>query len=1222
MSERFEQERIDRLYRESKKTLINYRFLLLENDPEFEVAAADYHIEWSDMLLKETDNMAIQGFRESAKALPLSTEIPTSNGFKRIDNIQIGDYVFGKTGNKIKVIQKSKVFKNRLCYKIFFDDGTSIIADAEHLWQVYDKKKRKYKIYTTEFIYNNFGGWSHKNGYVERRYRIDLCQPVRYSKKNLKLDPYVLGVWLGDGNSDSPIFTIGGQDIKAIEGEFSKRGYSLNYLKCGKYMYSIKGQRHNFTAYNLLRNKHIPEVYKNASVTQRIDLVRGLIDSDGTLAIKGTKKGTLTFSNTNETLAKGFLEVVRSLGVKATIVKREAKLYGKFCGYCWNISFKSSITLSCLKRKENSLFPQYERSKRKTIISVNQVCSQDTQCITVEGDSLFLITRDYIITHNSQYVLRSFPLYCLTFPTRKRDYIVLLKNNATLAEKKLKEIEEEYKTNGLISANKVEIKEQSASVFSVDVKDSKGEIINIRIEAYGKGSSIRGLSNRERRPKVVICHAKDSLVLDNERFVKIQDSGFKKTKVDAECLEIRCHGVPYSEKVTTDHRYYVRSKKKSKNVWKVLNDKQFLEADKLTVNHYIGEPVDYTKSNVQPIKKYIPVIAERNPNGTVKKRKTKEESFIPEYFNDNEFWWVFGLWWGDGHITKDKVGWTCADKYPKISNRLKNFINEYGSSCRVERESKCHQLLWNNRSLSRWFKSWKYGNSIKTPPMWITQLDDIKLRNIICGYLDSDGWVDTKNKCCRITSINYEGLLFLRKMLSRLGIPSYIRKGAGPRFEKFPHGGISKSKQKYDILFSENTKQLGYDFSNRPRPKKINTVFIDKGFVWRKVRSINEAGECEVYPIKTDKSVYFTPNGLSHNCDDLQDRDEMRGMSVPEDDWRWFMSDVYFLGKSCRIFLIGNNLGEKCIIERILNSKEDLGYRTFRMPAIKTVKDPAHLNYYKEVSAWPTKFKLEDIYKQREIFRKQGLLDIWQEEKMCMSTSEETKTFKKDDRRYYTSTLAEKIRQNCNVVATLDPASSSEITAAFRAIVVKGIDKDNHWFVLDILYGRWQSDELINKMFEAVVKWHFQDFGIEKGMLKQIIEPFIYKEMSKRNQFFNIIPIEHAKAGSKLERVKMLAPRYKAHTIWHPETATWLAEFESELDGVTKNGFKSLFVDLIDAFSMHEQIGDAPMGNVEDQHLPRTAMSDNTDLKTIVNPGYQQGYRGLPRTAMTERTPI
>ncbi|MCK4276437.1 MAG: hypothetical protein KAX78_07985, partial [Phycisphaerae bacterium] len=162
------------------------------------------------------------------------------------------------------------------------------------------------------------------------------------------------------------------------------------------------------------------------------------------------------------------------------------------------------------------------------------------------------------------------------------------------------------------------------------------------------------------------------------------------------------------------------------------------------------------------------------------------------------------------------------------------------------------------------------------------------------------------------------------------------------------------------------------------------------------------------------------------------------------------------------------------------------------------------------------------------------------------------------------------------------------------AIVVKGIDKDNHWFIFDVRYGRWDSVETINQMFDVVKIWRPTEFGIEKGMYKQVIQPFIHKEMSKRNQFFTIKEIEHAKQGSKLERVKMLGPRYAAHTVYHPETAPWLAELESELDGVTKDGFKSLFVDVIDALAMHEQIGEAPIDNIDERNLPRTAVPDNT----------------------------
>jgi hypothetical protein len=140
------------------------------------------------------------------------------------------------------------------------------------------------------------------------------------------------------------------------------------------------------------------------------------------------------------------------------------------------------------------------------------------------------------------------------------------------------------------------------------------------------------------------------------------------------------------------------------------------------------------------------------------------------------------------------------------------------------------------------------------------------------------------------------------------------------------------------------------------------------------------------------------------------------------------------------------------------------------------------------------------------------------------------------------------------------------------------------WTIVDFPYGRWKSDEFIDKLFEAVIKWtpylggsRRIPVGIEKGHFKQILEPFIYKEMQRRNIYFDIVPIEHASVGSKLERVKMLAPCFKAHSIQLPEFSPWLAELETELTGVTIDGFKSLYVDLIDAFAMQQQIAKAPI---------------------------------------------
>src|SRR3990167_5707513 len=122
-----------------------------------------------------------------------------------------------------------------------------------------------------------------------------------------------------------------------------------------------------------------------------------------------------------------------------------------------------------------------------------------------------------------QIVIRGYPLYCLRFPSAERDYIVLIKQNTDLASQKLLEIENEYLSNPVLCSNVVEVKQKSARIFSVDVKDSTGKVHNIRIEAYGKGSSIRGLANIDRRPRIVLLDdpqdtedSKSDTVLEND----------------------------------------------------------------------------------------------------------------------------------------------------------------------------------------------------------------------------------------------------------------------------------------------------------------------------------------------------------------------------------------------------------------------------------------------------------------------------------------------------------------------------------------------------------------------------------------------------------------------------------------------------------------------------------------------------------------------------------
>jgi hypothetical protein len=318
-------------------------------------------------------------------------------------------------------------------------------------------------------------------------------------------------------------------------------------------------------------------------------------------------------------------------------------------------------------------------------------------------------------------------------------------------------------------------------------------------------------------------------------------------------------------------------------------------------------------------------------------------------------------------------------------------------------------------------------------------------------------------------------------------------------------------------------------------------------------------------------------------CDDLQDSDDAMSDTIMENDWKWFLSDVKFLGQNTRIFMIGNNLGEKCILEQCERYANEVGFNFTRLPVWD--KD--------QVPNWPDKYKKEDIQEEKEAFTRMGRIDVWLRERMCIAVGEETRTFHESDYRYFYSPKDKSCPTDRNRCATLDPASSKNPESCYRAIVVNEIDVDNNWFIQDVRYGRWDSKELIDMMFEVVALWGIREFGIEKGQYKDVIEPFLYDEMKKRNVFFDVVPLEHGKLGSKLERIKMLQPRFKAHQIYFAQDAVWLPEMMTELAGVTKDAIKSLYIDCVDALAMLMQMSNRPYRAVtETKHgkrLPRVA---------------------------------
>ncbi len=296
--------------------------------------------------------------------------------------------------------------------------------------------------------------------------------------------------------------------------------------------------------------------------------------------------------------------------------------------------------------------------------------------------------------------------------------------------------------------------------------------------------------------------------------------------------------------------------------------------------------------------------------------------------------------------------------------------------------------------------------------------------------------------------------------------------------------------------------------------------------------------------------------------DDPQDNEDARSETVTVTDWNWFLSDVYFLGQSTRIFLIGNNLGERCIIERVIRGAQHLNFITKRIPILN--EDGK--------SNWPEKWPTSMIEDERDHAAGLGQVDIWYREKMCECISPDSQKFKREYFRYY-----DKVKglEQMNIYTTGDLAISQKANSDYSAIVTVGVNGDGHWFVLDVEYGRYDPTTTMDAIFSAVRKWKPLTVGIEAVAYQAALQHFLEKEMPRRGIFFRIQPL---KAEKKKElRIDAIQPRFAVGSVWFKRGAVWLDKLEGELLSYPHGAHD----DIIDALAYMEQVVGEPYGRGE-----------------------------------------
>lgn len=385
-------------------------------------------------LQSDVDIIIYGGAAGGGKMLPLTTPIPTPSGWTTIGEIFSGCTVFGNDGQQYKVTEVHAINNNPETYLLTFDDGTQQASCADHLWKTFNAKelaqltrmtdewrtKRQSKrpsralgnksikfikaitarnklikyfnpvptgiIRTTREIFSTL---KTKSG--RANHAIPVTSALGLPARNLFVDPYLLGLWLGDGNTGSGQITSADPEIL--------QDYEYRKVPAAKYGYRIIGLTHKLRLLGVLNNKHIPMAYLRSSKEQRVALLQGLMDTDGTVSDSGVSE----FDNTNKKIIDGIYELIVSLGWKCRINEGRAKLNGKDCGSVWSIKWTPDKYVFRLGRKRNKQKLAIRRTtKFRYIIACEKIDSVPMRCITVSNPTgIFLCGKAMLPTHNS-----------------------------------------------------------------------------------------------------------------------------------------------------------------------------------------------------------------------------------------------------------------------------------------------------------------------------------------------------------------------------------------------------------------------------------------------------------------------------------------------------------------------------------------------------------------------------------------------------------------------------------------------------------------------------------------------------------------------------------------------------------------------------------------------------------------------------------------------------
>lgn len=1161
---------------------------------------------------------AILCCREFSKALALDTKIITPNGHTTMGDIKVGDTVYDRNGMPTLVRSKSKLFLKHT-YRMVLEDGRELYMSEDHdniIWKRKNKrlhgKNQKYHIQgmeetvmTARQIHEEGIFWRRtvtekmKSGKQHKFYIPRMQNPVDMPETDFPLDAYTVGLILGDGNisKDTGFTRITAHIddyvdiVKHIPYEIGTVNESRENIK----FFSIKGigqlVKEHVGTWNVYE-KRVPDKLKVGSIQQRLGVLQGLMDTDGTV----NTKGSTSFSSVSYQLASDVQELVWSLGGSATI--KEYKSESPFGKY-WMVNIRLNMDLFKLQRKVNR--QKYVAARDKVaIIDMELVHTRPAQCITVESDTKSFLAENYVVTHNSTLIGTFLPL----FMAWKGEIPGYGKVNYGLY------VGDSMRNNVKTTMNTIEkvflesewLLDQFESYrFTDEVMElvrhprTKKEIAEYE-RAMGMGKKKEQVPGRSKRQFSMKGVGAQALPLDAVLYTENGKTTMEKVQVGDMIYGADGKLAKVTKKSEIFYRPMYRIKLEDGRSIDVSDDHINSIVNKTIPSRKTGFKTSYEKMDVTTTE----LLDMKMFHTRVRKGiEQKERLLFIENCHSLQYKdrivrvdpYTLGVFLGDGTIKKNKqsVRITChEDDLPTYQKHIPYELGEIQSDIRNGHIKTFTVLGIGSRIAELGLQVNSYDKFI--PEEYFYGSENQRL-SLLQGLIDTDGTVNKDRGKARFISTSEQLARDVANLVRSLGGRASVVSKNKYESISYIHGREVQSKR---------VTYITYIWLNMPiarLERKLSLQTYDTT-VYGKYVAITAIEPIDAVPsqciaIDNEEHQYITGEYIrTHNTgtrgtrsglqrpqfaifDDLVPSEaDANSDAILESIETTIDSDVLkaLHGGGSFAMIIGTPYNKK---DPVYSRIESGSWVPVVFPICKEIRHDMTEEEFEGV--WEDRHSYKNVMKRYRDDVKDGKTKAFMQELMLRINTGESRLIDEHDIVWYERATVLQNKGRYNFYITTDFATSEKKSADYSVISVWAYNNNGDWLWIDGVCKKQNMNDNITELFKYVSIYKPESVGVEVTGQQGGFIDWIQQQMIEKNIFFTLAQEEgKSKPGfrpstGKLERFNTVVPLFKNKKIWFPkgmDKHPAIMEAKEELMNVGRGGFKSKHDDFADTVSM------------------------------------------------------